>query len=256
MMEDEPKTADLWNNVLGAVLALPGARVDRAEFLRRELSKHFPTEVVEQAIESRPALAGIPSSSIRSIAQSCIAWHRAGVSAVSFTAGLPGGWWIAGTVPADLTQFFWHVVVVLQKLAYLHGWPDLTSNDGDLDDETRLTLTVFVGVMLGAEASSRLFRELGDRVGEQLIRRLPQNALTKWGLFQFAKQVAKWIGLRLTKQSFARFVARAIPGISGFIAGAITWMSFSAMSKRLRMHLEGLMLAKSQLPAVLPPEHS
>ena len=123
---------DVWNRVLRAALALPGARIDRAAFLRKEFSKHTTKEVLQCAIEASPAKAGIGKDVIRRIATASIKWHRAGVSSVSFAAGLPGGWWMAGTVPADLTQFFWHTVVILQKLAYLYGWPELLGDHANL----------------------------------------------------------------------------------------------------------------------------
>lgn len=244
MNNDDAKSIEIWNRVLEAALSLPGARIDRADFLRKELSKHFPPEVVEKAIATRPACAGIPSSAITSIAKGSIAWHKAGVSAVSFTVGLPGGWWIAGTVPADMMQFFWHVVVILQKLAYLYGWPEFFNEEGETDDQTRLIVTVFVGVMFGAGAASKILGNIAERVGERIIKRLPQEALTKWGLYQVAKEVAKWLGVKLTKASFAKYLARIIPVLSGFISGIVTWVSFSVMSKRLRMHPEELRLAK------------
>lgn len=81
-----------WNLVLRTALALPGAKINRASFLRKELSKHFEAEVVEKAIETRPADAGIPASAIRSMAMGSIKFHRAGVSALSFASGVPGGW--------------------------------------------------------------------------------------------------------------------------------------------------------------------
>lgn len=243
MSNDDSKFIEIWNRVLRAALSLPGARIDRVDFLRKELSKHFPPEVVAKAIATRPACAGIPSSAITSIAKGSIAWHRAGVSVVSFTVGLPGGWWIAGTVPADMTQFFWHVVVILQKLAYLYGWPEFFGEE-ETDDQTRLIMTVFVGVMFGAGAASKILGDIAEKIGEQIIKRLPREALTKWGLYQVAKEVAKWLGVKLTKASFAKYLARIIPVLSGFISGIITWVSFSMMSKRLRMHLEELRLAR------------
>jgi hypothetical protein len=221
MPEDESKSVELWNRVLRAALSLPGARTSREDFLRRELSKHFSPGIVEKAIATRPAVVGIPSSSITSIAKSCIGWHRAGITTVSFVAGVPGGWWIAGTVPADMTQFFWHIVVILQKLAYLYGWPELTQPDGQLDDETLLIFSIFIGVMFGAGTAAKLLSDLAERVGEQILKRLPQEALTKWGLYQLAKQIAMWIGIKLTKESFARFLSRAIPIISGFISARL-----------------------------------
>jgi len=235
---------EVWNRVLRAALAMPGARVDRAQYLRKELSKHFPDDVVTKAIETRPAEAGIPKSAIRSIAMSSIAWHRAGVSAVSFATGIPGGWWTAGTVPADLTQFFWHVAVILQKLAYLYGWPSLTDENEELDDETLLLFTIFVGVMFGAGRAARVLADLAERLAGQVIRRLPRQALTKWSLYQLAKEIAKWLGVRLTKQTLAKWIAKAIPVVSGFISGGISWVSFSTMSKRLRNHLEKLSLSE------------
>lgn len=236
----DDRSIEVWNRVLGSALALPGARISRATYLRKELPKHFPEDVVQQAIDTTPAKAGIPSSKIRSIAQSSINWHRGCVTAVSAVAGLPGGWWMAGTIPADLTQFFWHVAVVLQKLAYLHGWPELIEEGDELDDETLLIFTIFVGVMFGASSATKALATLAERVSTQVVKRLPQQALTKWGVYNLAKQIAKWIGVRLTKQGFAQAMGKMVPIVGGVAAGLISWFWFSAMSKRLREHLETL----------------
>ncbi|MBA3614124.1 MAG: hypothetical protein H0W49_14690 [Nitrospirales bacterium] len=241
-MNDDNGKIEVWNRVLRSALAMPGARIDRGAYLNKELSKHFAEEMVQKAIETTPAKAGIPVSTISLIAKSSIAWHRAGVSASSFTVSLPGGWWMAGTIPADLTQFFWHVMVILQKLAYLHGWPELFEEGTEPDDETLLRFTIFVGVMFGAATAAKILGDLAERVGGQVLKRLPQQALAKWGIYHFAKQVAKWIGIRLTKQSAALVLAKAIPFVSGVISGAITWVLFTTMSRRLRKHLEGLRL--------------
>ena len=87
--------------------------------------------------------------------------------------------------------------------------------------------------------------QLAEKLSEQIIKRLPQKALTRWAVYQFAKQIAKWIGVHITKTSFARILARVVPFISGLICGTITWICFHKMSKRLRLHLEGLKPAQS-----------
>jgi hypothetical protein len=165
------------------------------------------------------------------------------VSSVSFATGLPGGWWVAGTVPADLTQFFWHTLVILQKLAYLYGWPELLSEEGELDDETLLILTVFIGVMFGAESAGKILSDLAERVAAQVLKRLPRETLTKWGLYRLAREVAKWIGIKLTKESFARVLSKLVPILGGLISGTITWIAFTLMTNRLAIHLESLPLA-------------
>jgi hypothetical protein len=238
---------DVWKSVLRTALALPGVKVDRKAFLRRALSKHVTEKVLQSAIDTSPAKAGVSKNTIRRTATASIKWHRAGVSSVSFASGLPGGWWIAGTVPADLTQFFWHVLVILQKLAYLYGWPELFSEDSELDDETLLILTVFVGVMLGAESAAKVLGDIAERAAAQFLKRLPGETLTKWGLYRVAREVAKWIGIKLTEDSFARYVSRIIPILGGIISGTVTWVSFSLMTSRLAAHLESLPLAANVL---------
>lgn len=237
---DDGRNLELWNRVLRSAVSLPGSRVDRGAFLRKELSRRFDDETVARAIETTPAKAGIPSSAVEALARACISRHRAGVSAASFGAGLPGGWWMAGTIPADVSQFLWHVLVILQKLAYLHGWPELFEGESGPDEETLLVLTVFVGTMLGAGTAGKLLGEIAEHVVAQVVTRLPKQALTRWGIYQLAKGVATWLGMRLTRQGFARGVAMAVPVLGGVISGAVTWLTFSAMSERLRRHLETL----------------
>src|SRR5213082_464774 len=238
-------TEDVWNSVLRTALALPGVKVDRQAFLRRALSRHVTEKVLQSAIDTSPAKAGVNKNTIRRIATASIKWHRAGVSSVSFASGLPGGWWIAGTVPADLTQFFWHSLVMLQKLAYLYGWPELFSEDSELelDDETLLILTVFVGAMLGAESTAKVLGDIAERAAAQVFKRLPRETLTKWGLYHLAREVAKWIGIKLTEDSFVRYFSKIVPMLGGIISGTVTWISFSLMTSRLAAHLESLPLA-------------
>jgi hypothetical protein len=238
---------DVWNSVLRTALALPGVKVDRKAFLRGALSKHVTEKVLQSAIDTSPAKAGVSKNIIRRIATASIKWHRAGVSTLSFASGLPGGWWIAGTAPADLTQFFWHVLVILQKLAYLYGWPELFSEDSELDDETLLILTVFVGAMVGAESAAKVLGDIAERATAQVLKRLPRETLTKWGLYRLAREVAKGIGIKLTEDSFSRYLSRIVPVLGGIISGTVTWISFSLMTSRLAAHLESLPLAANAI---------
>ena len=55
---------------------------------------------------------------------------------------------MVGTIPADLAQYFGHVMRVEQKLAYLYGWQSFLNEDDEVDDETVTRLVVLMGVML------------------------------------------------------------------------------------------------------------
>lgn len=240
MTTENQKEIEVWGRVVRASMSIPGAKINRDSYLRKELSKYVSDEIVKKSVQTTPAKAGVPANIINKISKSSIRFHKAGVTATSFATGIPGGWWVAGTLPADMTQFFWHISVILQKLAYLHGWPELFDEDGEPTDETIMIVTIFVGVMFGASAASKALGELSEKVAAQVMVRLPKEALTKWGIYNLAKKVAAWIGIKLTKESFAKAISKAIPVISGFISGGITWISFSTMSNRLQKHLEQL----------------
>lgn len=242
METNNQKGIEIWARVLRTSLCMPNAKIIRESYLRKELSKYVPKDIVDRAVQTTPAKAGVPAELVKRIANSSISFHRVGVTATSFATGVPGGWWVASTLPADMTQFFWHISIVTQKLAYLHGWPELFDEDGEPSDETIMIITIFIGVMFGVSAASKALGELSEKIAAQVIVRLPKEALTKWGIYNLAKKVAKWIGIKLTKQSFAKAISKAIPVVSGVISGGITWGSFSQMSSRLQSHLEQLRL--------------
>jgi len=240
--EDDPKWR-VWRALLAASLSIPGARIDRAAFLQSQLQPHFSEAIVEIAVKERPAVAGIPREGIDKLADSCIRWHVLMVSSWSFVTGLPGWPWIAGTIPADLAQFYWHAVVLSQKLAYLYGWPDLLDEQSAVDDETILRITLFVGVMMGAQAANRALAELAERFAMEVARRLPHQALTKFGLFNLAKQIGKWIGIQITKSSFSRTISRVIPIVGGFVSAGVSAAMMIPMARRLKNHLRTLRYA-------------
>lgn len=239
----DQKAVQIWNQILKAALNMPGAKVNRSDYLTKELSKRLPKVQLEKAISETPAKAKVSSKIIKKISKSSINWHTAQTTALSFGAGIPGGWWIAGAIPADLIQFYWHIIQIIQKLAYLNGWPEFTDEQDNIDDETLLKMGLFIGVMFGVEAANKAVKEIATRLSKEVAKRLPQKALTQYGIYNTSKQIGKWIGIKITKESFGKNVGKIIPILGGFISGAITFFSFRPMSKKLKKHLEKLELA-------------
>ena len=118
---------------------------------------------------------------------------------------------MVATIPADLIQLQWNALMMAQKLAYLYGWPDLLEN-GNVDEQTELELTLLFGTMTGVAAAERGLAEIARPFAGQVFRRLPRQALTKTVYYPIAKQVAKWIGISLTKRGFAGGLRKSHPG--------------------------------------------
>ena len=91
---------------LKAVLRLRGVQIDREQFLASELHKRgVALQDIARAVEGNPASAGIPLETLDEIASAAISLETRKSSALSFAAGLPGGFAMLGTVPADVTQY-------------------------------------------------------------------------------------------------------------------------------------------------------
>lgn len=227
----------IWNKVMGAALSMPGVKVDRDDFLKKELKNYCSPEQLNLAISSRP-INGVSKEIIDRIANACINSHTTKVTTISAVAGIPGGFAMAGTIPADMAQYYWHVFVLAQKLAYLYGFPDLRDENGNLTDTASDMLTLFVGVMMGASAANQAIKGLAKEFAKQVVKRLPQKALTKTMYYPIIKQIAKWIGVKLTKDTFAKGLGKVIPVLGGVISGGLTLATFRPSAKRLQHKLQ------------------
>ncbi|MDD3041063.1 hypothetical protein [Bacteroides sp.] len=174
--------------VLKAATSLPFVRIDREGFLGKELIKSCPREQVQQAIVTNPARAGIDKKVIDGIANSCIKYELNKVSSISFAAGLPGGVAMLAAVPADVSQYFAHILRILQKLIYLYGWEELFDENGTLDDETTNMLTIFVGVMFGVNSATATLTKLSASAAKHATKSIATKAWNRQRKVQEIRQ--------------------------------------------------------------------
>ncbi|MFG3205811.1 hypothetical protein [Streptomyces sp. NPDC048192] len=230
--------------VLLAAAKLPGVRIHREAYLRTALARHCTEDEIRIAIEETPAAAGITVDVLEKAANDSIRYETAKVSALSAAAGIPGILALPATVPADLAQYVGHMLRVAQKLAYLYSWPELFSDEGDdVDDATVGVLTLFFGVMFGTQSANAAVGKVAGMMSEQVAKKLPQKALTKGVVYPIVKKVAAYIGVKMTKESFAKAVSKAIPLVGAAVSGGLTFATYLPMAKRLKKHLAGLPLA-------------
>ncbi|MEV6348011.1 hypothetical protein [Actinoplanes sp. NPDC051851] len=242
-IEESPESR--FSVLLVGAAKLPGVHIKRSSYLKNALSRYCSEEEIGRAIEQSPAAAGIPLEILDKAANDSINYETAKVSAISAAAGIPGLVFMPATVPADFAQYFGHMLRIAQKLAYLYSWPDLFDNDGDdIDDATKNMLTLFLGVMLGAQWANAGVSTVAGLLAEQALKKLPRQALTKGAVYPLVKKVAGYLGKEMTKQIFARGVSKAIPVIGAVIAGGFTLATYYPMARRLKSHLASLEMTK------------
>lgn len=227
-MEDN----NTFNKIIKASLKLPVVQIDRESFLRKELSPYYEEETIQKVLKS--GTKGIVDKKIvDKIAKGCINYETSVVCSVSALAGLPGGWAMAGAIPADIAQFYAHVMALTQKILYIYGWPDLTDENGNVNDDTAQIMILFIGLMMGAQGAEAAIKTLLKAFSEQVEKRIAKVALAKYGIYQVAKQVCKWIGIKLTRDGFAKALGKIIPIIGAPISAGVTYFTFKPMADKL-----------------------
>ncbi len=232
--ETKEKSVSLWNKVLATSLKLPFVKVDRQEFLTKELSKFCTPMEVMTALDDTP-LKVLSKKEIDKLANQCISYHLTMVCGTSALMGLPGGWWMAGTIPTDLTQFYGQILALMQKLIYLYGWPSLTDVNNQLDDESLNIMTLFVGAMMGNKVAVEALTKVVGQVSKNAGVKISEGVLA-----QYTIKIAQWIGINMTKESFAKGVGKVLPLVGAPISATITYYTFRPMAKRLKAHLDDL----------------
>ena len=163
------------------------------------------------------------------IARKCIKYQLNVVTSTSAIAGIPGGFGMLETVPADLIQYYGHVLALTQKLAYLYGYGDFTNDEEQLSDDAINLLTLFVGVGFGSEAAGKAISQYSKIISKGLASKMASLPLTKTALYPIIKKVASYISVKITKDSFAKGVTKVIPFIGAATSGGFTYVTFKIM---------------------------
>lgn len=249
-------TVDIQDIIILAI-KLPGVHVTRESFLRKELFKNYPPEVIDDAVARTPVLAGISEADIDRIADEVIKFERNCVSGISAALGVPGGAAMAATIPADVVQYYDYTLRAIQKLLYLYGFPEIDS-DGEgisLDSETINRIVVCLGVMNGVAGANNAVKALAKALSVGVEKKLIAAALTKGTLYPILKSTLKWFGVKLTKEIFAKTVKNAIPVVGGIVGGGITFLSFKPCCMRLKDVLTDTMLSNPAHISSAEEEH-
>lgn len=240
---------------------LKGVRIDRDVFLRTELAKYCPSSVVDAAVETTTQQAGVSMEVMDKVADAAIDLETKKVAGLSALAGIPGGLAMFGTIPADLVNYFAHVLRIEQKLAYVYGWQSFLDEDDEIDDQTMYKLILFLGVIMqvgGINVSLTNFAAHTAAVG--IAKTIEKQALTKTFWYPILKKVMAAMGVKVTKSSFANVVAKGVPIVGGAISGGLTWVTYKPGAQSLKNHLRllpqatGGVMDEVELEAILDEE--
>lgn len=219
---------------------VPSVRIDRETFLKNTFKRKY-TNIIDKVVDKGPIKAGIPMNEIGKIADQVITNETVMTTATSITTGIPGGVAMFATIPADILQFYAHVVITVQKLMYLYGWEeDIFDSHGELDDATKNALILYIGAMFGIKTAGDILVKVtanyfSKGTSKMLLKMLPK-IIGDSTMRVTALKIIKIIGFKTTTK-FVTSIPKAIPVLGGVISGAVTFVYFVPMSKRLKKYL-------------------
>lgn len=234
---------NIFEMFMSNVANIPGARIDREEYLKKTFKQDFAAEL-DDIVISGPINAGIPLDEISKIADKAITHETIMASGTSVLVGLPGGLAMLGTVPADAMQSLVHAFIVLQKLMYLYGWEnDVIDNCGDMDDETKTMIIIYFGSMFGVKAAKEAFAKLVAvntvKAAKGAISKVVISSVMKGGIWRsIIIKTIKALGLKTTIKYGAKIGTKLVPVVSGVVSGLFTMATFIPMMKRLKKQIE------------------
>lgn len=223
------QTAKMTHSLLNLILKIPGIKVNRNDFFQRT----FANEDIERLLAEGP-LRYFGRAELDRQAALLIKNATWRSSAISFATGIPGGLAIAATLPADTTQFYAVALRLAQELGYLYGREELWDAS---TEKGRETLLLYLGAMLGVSGTGAMLRVLSSKLSTRVLERIPQKTLEQTLYYPLIKKVAAFFGKKISKNTFARGVSKAVPVLGGAISGGLTYATMRTMARRLQKEL-------------------
>lgn len=235
-------TLQTWDFLLKKVLECPGTKVNRNEWLAKQLQP-FGTAESLCAIASQVPRQLVAESSIERIAQETISLHVHWATALSSGSTLAErrAKRIGGIF--DGMQYLANALILVQKLAYLYGWPDLLDH-GKVTTETRSRITLLLGIALGVRAADSYVMKHKIKHGlDTPFSATPLPLKTASPLYgKIIQKVTFTSALVVGKTLLTGITSKSVPLLSTTASGAATYYSFYSQALRLRNMLRDISL--------------
>ena len=230
----EQNNESLALKVVNESLKLPFIKIDRSEFLIKKFGEQV--DDIQKLIDEGPQVF-FSKEELDESAKKVINANVLQSSSLSFASGLPGGFAMAATIPADIAQFYGYSLKLAQEISYIYGYNNMWSDQGELTEDAKNTLILYLGVMLGVTSAGAAVRILSNKMALQALKKIPQKALTKTIYYPIIKKVMAIFGTKLTKAPFAKGVSKFIPLFGGAVSGTMNYISLKPMANRLKDEL-------------------
>ena len=229
------------DSIVEQVMGMPNTRIRRDDFLHIELDSRYTKEIVKKAIEQNPASAGIKREDIDQIAEKVINYEAHKISLESAFTSIPGGLFMALTIPADTINYFRYCLRITQELAYLYGYTELEFIGNKITADSKAKITEFLGVMFGVSMANLAVRKTAEKVAKKVGEKVSEKGI-ELSLRASSEVIGRKIAGKLVQSAPAK-IAKAVPGVAAVFSGGLTWVSFKKSARKLQGAFQALELS-------------
>ncbi|MGL4662187.1 MAG: EcsC family protein [Culicoidibacterales bacterium] len=237
--------------VLDNAIKIPGVKINRTAFLMQTYN------LSATDAENKNIAEIITLEQMDKAAKKFITTNVTQSSAAAFALGLPGGFAMAATIPADIMQNFAFSLRLAQQLAYIYGFDNLFTENNEVDNETRYTFIAFLGIMFAVSGSGSVLRAMAPNVGKYIAKQTMKATLTKTTWYPMLKKISGIVSSKtLTKKGLSSFASKAIPVVGGVASASINVATMIPMANRLKNELRKYYLSEEEILAIEKKEQA
>ena len=94
--------------------------------------------------------------------------------------------------------------------------------------------------MFGVNGAANTITKISASAAQKASKDIAAKALTKGTIYPIVKKIAQALGVKMTKDIFAKGVSKVIPIVGGIASGGLTYVTYKPMAYKLKKHLATL----------------
>lgn len=178
------------------------------------------------------------------VAESYIVSAKHWLTLVGFATGLPGGLVGLGLSSADIEEYVRTLYRLAQALGYTYGvLPNPLIKDLDLKSADYMNYVAgdILKIMimgLGVSAVSISIVEGAKKFAEKEAKEILTKRVSDKIITRLAKQIAKLLGVRVTKGTVSKLVSRVIPVVGGGVSATLNYKAIGELGEKVQCSLK------------------
>ena len=175
------------------------------------------------------------------VAHDFIASERNRLTLTGFVSGLPGGLVSIIGTNFDVEEYVRTLYRLAQALGYIYGIlpnPIVDEFSFKYDNFIVSEILKIMALGLGVGGVSTFCvkgaKKLAEKEAKDILRkRVSEKVITK-----LAKEIAKHLGIRLTKATISKTILRIVPVLGGVVSGTLNYFSVEEIGKSLKVNIK------------------